>query len=78
MQALREMVKVKGRNCSIRLPEWAVGQELEVIILPSRQSIGAKKTNKDQESLARFAGAWRGDSMVRENEGTYEVRDGLK
>ena len=78
MQALREMVKVKGRNFSIRLPEWAVGQELEVIILPSMQKIGAKKANEDRESLARFAGAWRGDSMVRENEGMYEVRDELK
>jgi hypothetical protein len=39
MQALREMVTAKGRDCSIQLPEWAVGQELEVIILPSsRQS----------------------------------------
>ena len=78
MQALRETVKVKGRDYSIRLPEWAVGQEVDVIILPSRQKIGAKKTNKDRESLARFAGAWSGDSMVRENEGTYEIRAELK
>lgn len=37
MQAIREMIKTKSRNCSIRLPEWAVGQELEVIILPLKR-----------------------------------------
>jgi len=46
MQALREMVTAKGRDCSIQLPEWAVGQELEVIILPSsRQSKMKIETN---------------------------------
>jgi hypothetical protein len=77
MQALRETVKVKGRNCSIQLPDWAVGQELEVIILPSARQVGVE-SKSNGESLGRFAGAWRGDSMVRENEGTYEVRDELK
>ena len=37
MQAVREMIKTKSRDCSIRLPEWAVGQELEVIILPFKR-----------------------------------------
>jgi hypothetical protein len=42
MQALREVVTAKGRDCSIRLPEWAVGQELEVIILPSSRQTKMK------------------------------------
>lgn len=37
MQAIREMVKAKNKDCHISLPDWAVGQELEVIILPLKQ-----------------------------------------
>ncbi len=77
MQAVREMIKAKSRDCSIRLPEWAVGQELEVIILPSKQQAGVSE-GKITASLARFAGAWKGESMVREDEGAYDVRDELK
>lgn len=77
MQAVREMIKTKSRNCSIRLPDWAVGQELEVIILPSKRQVGVK-AKRSGGSLARFAGAWRGEALVREDEGTYEVRNELK
>ncbi len=77
MQAVREMIKTKSRDCSIRLPEWAVGQELEVIILPSTRQVGVKD-KRAGGSLARFAGAWRGEEMVREEQGVYEVRNELK
>jgi len=77
MQAVRELIKAKSRDCSIRLPEWAVGQELEVIILPFKRQVGIK-AKRSIGSLARFSGAWRGEGMVREDEGTYEVRDELK
>ncbi len=50
MQAVREMIKTKSRDCSIRLPEWAVGQELEVIILPSNR-VGGVSLERDGESL---------------------------
>ncbi|RLB65997.1 MAG: hypothetical protein DRH08_07130 [Deltaproteobacteria bacterium] len=77
MQAVREMIKTKSRDCSIRLPEWAVGQELEVIILPFKRQVGVK-AKRAGGSLARFAGAWRGEEMVREEQGAYEVRNELK
>ncbi len=77
MQAIRKMIKAKSRECSIQLPEWAVGQELEVIILPSKQQ-GGVSSGKTSTSLARFAGAWKGELMVCEDEGAYEVRDELK
>ncbi len=28
--------------------------------------------------LSRFAGAWQGEALVREEQGEYEVRSGLK
>jgi len=47
MQAIREMVKTKDKDCHISLPEWAVGLDLEVIILPvSKQKAVAKGSGK--------------------------------
>jgi hypothetical protein len=37
MQAIRELRKVKTKDCHITLPEWAVGQDLEIIILPVKK-----------------------------------------
>lgn len=34
MYALREVVKSNSREFSLYLPEWAVGTELEIIIMP--------------------------------------------
>jgi len=47
MQAIREMIKAKNKDCHISLPEWAVGLDLEVIILPAnKQKKAAKETGK--------------------------------
>jgi hypothetical protein len=47
MQAIREMIKAKNKDCHISLPEWAVGLDLEVIILPiHKQKAAAKETSK--------------------------------
>lgn len=54
MQALREMVIAKSRDCSIRLPEWAVGQELEVIILPSKRQAETKTEIKGDSLIERL------------------------
>ena len=54
MQALREMIIAKSRDCSIRLPEWAVGQELEVIILPSKQQSETKTEIKGESLIERL------------------------
>ena len=54
MQALRERVIAKSRNYSIRLPEWAVGQELEVIILPSTQPSETKIETKGESLIERL------------------------
>lgn len=54
MQALREMIKAKNRNYSIRLPEWAIGQELELIILPSTQRVETKRTTNGESLIGRL------------------------
>ena len=54
MQALREMIKAKSRNYSIRLPEWAIGQELELIILPSTQQSETKTETKGESLIERL------------------------
>lgn len=47
MQAIRERVRAKNKNCHISLPEWAIGLDLEVIILPlSKQKATAKGAGK--------------------------------
>ncbi len=34
MKVLREFIRTNRRYYNIKLPEWAVGQEVEVIVLP--------------------------------------------
>lgn len=34
MEALREIVKTDKRYHNIKLPDWAIGREVEVIVLP--------------------------------------------
>ena len=34
MESLREVVRTNRRYYNIKLPEWAVGREVEVIVLP--------------------------------------------
>ena len=34
MEALRKIVRTNKRYYNIRLPEWAVGRDVEVIVLP--------------------------------------------
>jgi len=34
MEALREIVRTNKRYHSIKLPEWAIGRTVEVIVLP--------------------------------------------
>jgi vacuolar-type H+-ATPase subunit I/STV1 len=46
MEALREVVRTNRRYYNIRLPEWAVGREVEVIVLPipiKENSLGDNK-----------------------------------
>lgn len=54
MQALREMIIAKSRDCSIRLPEWAVGQELEVIILPSERRVETEIQTTGESLIERL------------------------
>ncbi len=34
MEALREIVKTNKKYHNIRMPDWAIGREVEVIVLP--------------------------------------------
>ena len=51
---------------------------MEVILLPvvSEKHNGQSK-KKPSSPLKRFAGAWFGEELVRENQGNYEVREEL-
>ncbi len=46
MQALREVVKPANRDFHLTLPDWAIGQEVEVIILPFAQPLPFSKEVK--------------------------------
>jgi len=46
MQALRAIIETKSRDCSIRVPEWAVGRKLEVIMLPTLEDVKEVKDEK--------------------------------
>ena len=47
MEALREIVKTDKRYHNIRLPDWAVGREVEVIVLP----LGTANNRLDDKKL---------------------------
>jgi hypothetical protein len=50
MEALREVVRTNRRYYNIKLPEWAVGREVEVIVLPispiTENRLGDKKSGQ--------------------------------
>lgn len=47
MEAIREIVKSADPSYSIQLPGWAVGREVELIILPvNRDNRAGEKGNK--------------------------------
>ena len=52
---------------------------VEMILLPlDRDEMSCVNRQKEYFSLEKFAGAWAGESLVREDEGSYEVREELE
>jgi hypothetical protein len=50
-----------------------------ITLLPQKAEEGSIASPQDRASLlARFAGAWQGDALVREEQGEYEPRSELK
>ena len=49
MESLREVVKTNRRYYSIKLPEWAVGREVEVIVLPISTKENRLGDNKPEQ-----------------------------
>ena len=47
MEAIREVIKSAASSYRVQLPGWAVGREVELIILPVNGNYGAsEKVNK--------------------------------
>ena len=55
MQAIREVVKSAPRDFHMTLPDWAVGQEVEVIVLP-REPHSKPASGRKRRPAASLAG----------------------
>lgn len=61
---------------SVAIPEYLRHQPVEVLIVPLDER--ERKSNNNSESwLSQFSGAWKGEHMVREDPGNYELREGM-
>ncbi len=54
MQAVRTIIETKSRDCSIRIPEWAVGRKLEVIMLLISEGQISGKIEKGADLIDRL------------------------
>jgi hypothetical protein len=62
----------------IEIPNKLRNRLVEVILLPVvSEKHNGKSNKKSGPSLKRFAGAWFGKQLVREDQGNYEVREEL-
>ena len=61
---------------TLKMPKSLQNRRVEVILLPLDAENSARaNSNTAISPLSRFAGAWAGDLLVREDQGTYEVRE---
>lgn len=56
MQALREVVKSATKDYHLRLPDWAVGHEVEVIVLPRERVDTPPLSTRKRRPAASLAG----------------------
>jgi len=62
----------------IEIPSKLKNRLVEVILLPVvSEKHNAQRKEKTGSPLKRFAGAWVGEQLVREDQGNYEVREEL-
>ena len=63
----------------LKMPKNLQHRRVEVILLPLDAEKSSLTDSKSAgSSLARFAGAWAGELLVREDQGSYEVREEFK
>lgn len=63
----------------LKIPNNLKHRMVEVILLPFDDETALHRDQKAKGlSLKKVAGAWAGDLLVREDQGTYEVREELK
>ena len=63
----------------LQIPNSLKNRLVEVILLPIDSNKYCNHSNKKTGShLQRFAGAWCGDQLIREDQGNYEIRETLK
>ena len=75
---VRETIESNLLEGIIEIPNKLRNRLVEVILLPVVIEKHNDQSNKKPTSpLKRFAGAWFGEELVRENQGNYEVREEL-
>ena len=68
-----------GRIKSSEIRKLPAVAHVLITLLPRKAEEGPIASPQDRASLlARFAGAWQGDALVREEQGEYEPRSELK
>jgi len=77
MEAMRKIYQQLPDT--LRMPKNLKHRRVEVILLPlDTEKIPHIDTKAAVSPLARFAGAWAGELLVREEQGAYEVREEFK
>ena len=75
---VRETIQSNLLEGIIEIPNKLRNRLVEVILLPVVSEKHNGQNNKKPVSpLKRFAGAWFGEQLVREDQGDYEVREEL-
>lgn len=74
MEAMRKIYRQLPDT--LKMPKDLQRRKVEVILLPLDADKPSKPcSNSVSSPLARFAGAWAGEMLVREDQGEYEVRE---
>lgn len=77
MEAIRKVYK--RLPDILKMPKELLYRRVEVILLPLDEEAPTDRVSAATSfQLARFAGGWEGDALVREDEGEYEAREELK
>ena len=75
---VRETIQSNLLEGIIEIPNKLRNRLVEVILLPVvSEKHNGQSNKKSGSSLKRFAGAWFGKQLVREDQGNYEVREEL-
>ena len=74
----RETIQSNLLEGIIEIPNKLKNRLVEVILLPVvSEKNSAQSKEKAGSLLKRFAGAWAGEQLVREDQGNYETREEL-